>query len=230
MNNLQRLDKVFSNLGYCSRSQAKQFLREHSITLENRSLQDPSAKVNPALVRINGQELDHPDGILILMNKPAGYVCSHDVSEGPRVYDLLPERWMRRNPLPSTVGRLDKDTTGALLITDNTQLIHKLTSPKHHVEKVYEVEVDKPLSDELVTQFASGTLLLEGEKEPCRPAALAITGETSCEVTLTEGKYHQVKRMFAAFGYKVEKLHRSRFGEYVLGDLREGEYRGIVDC
>ncbi|MDG5816321.1 pseudouridine synthase [Chitinispirillales bacterium ANBcel5] len=220
----QRIDKILSNLGYCSRSKVKELLSEHRVSVMGKVIKNPSLKVEPSQVVIDNEALDHPDGITILLNKPAGYVCSHNSSEGRRVYDLLPERWMKRNPVPVTAGRLDKDTTGALLITDNTQLVHRLTSPRQHVQKKYRVTVDKPLNDTLIVLFSSGTLTLPGEEKPCLPADLTIIDEYTADLTLTEGRYHQVKRMFATQGYSVEALHRMSFAEYTVKGLKEGEW------
>ena len=109
---MDRVDKILSNLGYCSRIQAEDFLHSHLVTFNNVRIKYGSQKADPHFLLIDGQKTDHPDGLFIIMNKPAGYVCSHDPSEGKLVYDLLPEQWMKRNPVPSSIGRLDKDTTG----------------------------------------------------------------------------------------------------------------------
>jgi 16S rRNA pseudouridine516 synthase len=176
-------------------------------------------------VRVDGAPVEFPKGLLVMLNKPAGVVCSRDAREGRTVFDLLPPQWSRRQPPVTTVGRLDRETTGLILITDVGELVHRWTSPRRHVEKVYEVVVDQPLRSELVERFASGRLWLEGESRPCLPARLELTGEREARVVLTEGKYHQVRRMFAAEGFCVVRLHRSRFGEFELGDLAEGSWR-----
>jgi 16S rRNA pseudouridine516 synthase len=221
---MERLDKILSNLGYCTRKQSLKFLKDYEVTTLGKRLFDPSTKVSATTVLIDNEPLDHPEGIFIILHKPAGYVCSHDYNEGPRIYDLLPEQWMYRNPVPSTIGRLDKDTTGAILITDNTKLNHVLSSPKRALDKLYQVTVDIPLTEDLIEKFASGTLLLEDDEKPCLPAPLIIIDSTHATVTLHEGRYHQVKRMFEAFGYNVISLHRSRFGEYTVDRLEEGLY------
>jgi 16S rRNA pseudouridine516 synthase len=225
----ERLDKILSNLGYCTRSEAALFLKKHEVRNHSADelLKDPSRKAIASNLTIDGEKLDHPGGILILLNKPAGFVCSHDSSEGRLIYDLLPKQWMRRNPPPSSAGRLDKDTTGIILITDDTKLIHSLSSPKNHVEKVYIVTTDKPVSQNDIKILTSGTLLLQGEKAPCRPASLEIIDEYQYSFTLTEGKYHQVKRMFAACGLTVLKLHRQKFAEYRVDGIEEGCYRDL---
>jgi 16S rRNA pseudouridine516 synthase len=125
------------------------------------------------------------------------------------------------------VGRLDKDTSGALLLTDQSALVHRLTAPKHKVPKVYRATVDRDLEPELIARFASGTLLLAGEKEPCAPAELSLVGPREAVLTLTEGRYRQVRRMFAATGANVVTLHRERFGELELGGLAPGQWREL---
>jgi 16S rRNA pseudouridine516 synthase len=159
-----------------------------------------------------------------MLHKPAGYACSHDQGESPIVYDLVPERWMTRNPVPTTVGRLDRDTTGLLLVTDDLPLVHRMTTPKHGVDKTYQVTLDGPLHEEFIPLFASGAMILDGETKPCRPARLIIVDTNHAELTLHEGKFHQVKRMFEKVGLGVTALHRSRFGPYGLGDLAPGRW------
>jgi 16S rRNA pseudouridine516 synthase len=221
---VERIDKLLANLGYCSRRQAADFLFSQQVTIDGRRIMDSALKVNPHGVLIDGFALDHPDGIFVLLNKPAGYVCSHDSSEGTLVYELLPARWMKRNPIPSTIGRLDKDTTGVILITDRTQINHWLSSPHSNIDKVYQVTLDKPLSTEPIEEFLSGSMRLPGESKPCLPALLRKTGELTAEVTLHEGRYHQVKRMFGQCGYTVVALHRSRFGIYSDEGVEEGKF------
>ncbi|HEX3019859.1 MAG TPA: pseudouridine synthase [Chitinispirillaceae bacterium] len=222
---MERVDKILSNLGYCSRRGADLFLRSHQVCCNNIRIKNGSEKADAHLLLIDGQKPDNPDGLFILMNKPSGYVCSHDRTEGTLVYDLLPKQWMNRTPLPSTIGRLDKDTTGVLLITDNTALNHQLSSPRRKIEKIYEVSVDKELNRELTGIFASGNLHLTGEQKPCLPADLKIIEAFRASLTIHEGRYHQVKRMFSTCGYKVTSLHRSRFGIYTVDNLKEGEYK-----
>ncbi len=222
---MNRVDKILSNLGYCSRRQADQFLHSHFVSFNNVRIKNGSVKADPHLLLIDGEKADHPDGLFILMNKPAGYVCSHDPAEGSLVYELLPKQWMNRIPVPSTIGRLDKDTTGVLLITDNTLLNHRLSSPRHRIDKVYEVTVDKLISEDLTEIFSSGKLCLPGDPKPCLPADLKIKDNFNATVTIHEGRYHQIKRMFLACGYKVTSLHRSRFGIYTTENLKEGEYK-----
>lgn len=224
---MRRLDQILANLGYCSRREARDFVRAGRVTVAGRPADDVARKVAPAEVCVDGTPLDHPDGILIVLHKPLGLVCSHDGREGPGVYDLLPERWRRRNPVVTTVGRLDKDTSGLLLLTDQSELVHRLTSPRHKVPKVYRATTDRELAPDLVARFASGTLVLDGETEPCAPAQLELSGPREARLTLTEGRYHQVRRMFAAAGATVLTLHRERFGALDLGGLAAGAWREL---
>lgn len=223
----RRVDQILASLGYCSRSGARTFVNEGRIAYSGKPVDDPGSKARPGELTIDGVPLDHPNGILVLLNKPLGYVCSHSRDEGETIYDLLPEQWLRRNPVPSTVGRLDKDTSGALIVTDQTALIHRFTSPKHKVPKLYQVTVDRPLDPGLVELFAAGTLMLEGEEDPCRPAELRITDEVHADLVLVEGRYHQVRRMFASQGYFVSALHRERFGSVTVEGLAPGSYRDL---
>jgi 16S rRNA pseudouridine516 synthase len=184
-------------------------------------------KVAHGDIFFDGEPLDPPEGIVILMHKPAGLVCSHDDGEGELVYGLLPVRWRNRDPKISTIGRLDKNTSGLLLLTDDGALLHRLTSPKHKVPKIYEAILDRPLRGDETEIFASGTLMLNGEKSPCLPAKLEIMDNTHVTLEITEGRYHQVRRMFAAVGNHVTALHRCRIGDLTLGDLKSGDYRII---
>jgi 16S rRNA pseudouridine516 synthase len=220
-----RLDKLLSSLGYCSRKEVSSLIREGLIThIDNLPLKSDT-KVSHYEIRFDNEPLDPPSGMVILMHKPVGYVCSHDDGEGKLVYDLLPPRWRLRDPKISTVGRLDKETSGLLLLTDDGALLHRLTSPRHHVTKVYEATLDRALRGDEGELFVSGTLMLNSEKTSCLPAKLTVIDETHATLEITEGRYHQVRRMFAAVGNHVTALHRSSFGKLTLGDLKEGEYR-----
>jgi len=224
---MRRLDQLLSNLGYCSRREARDWIDDGRVTVRGETADDVSRKAIAADVLVDGEPLDHPDGLLLLLHKPTGLVCSHEVREGANVYSLLPERWRNRNPIVTSVGRLDKDTSGLLLLTDQSALVHRLTSPKHKVPKIYRATLDRDLSPELVPLFASGTLLLEGEKTPCAPAEMRILSSREAELTLIEGRYHQVRRMFSSQGVTVLTLHRERFGPLALGDLPKGEWREL---
>lgn len=222
---MRRLDQLLANLGYCSRSEARHWLADGRVTVHGEPADDPAQKAPPAAVRVDGEPLDQPDGLLVLLHKPLGLVCSHDEREGPNIYSLLPPRWRRRNPVVTSIGRLDKNTSGLLLLTDLSPLVHRLTSPRHKVPKVYRVTVDTDLAPDLIPRFASGTLLLSGETTPCAPAELVLVGPREATLTLTEGRFHQVRRMFSAAGAEVLTLHRERFGPLTLEDLAPGQFR-----
>ena len=224
---MRRLDQLLANLGYGSRREARAWVQAGRVTVRGVVVDDFGAKADPADVRVEGEPLDHPDGLLLLLHKPTGLVCSHDEREGPNVYSLLPPRWRARNPQVTSIGRLDKDTSGLLLLTDQSELVHRLTSPKHKVPKVYRATVNADLSPALVPLFASGTLILKDEKDPCAPATLSLLGPREAALTLTEGRYHQVRRMFASQGAEVLTLHRSHFGPLDLGSLPPGQWREL---
>lgn len=195
------------------------------MTVRGKVVDDFGAKASATDVLLDGEPLDHPDGLLILLHKPTGLVCSHDEREGPSVYGLLSERWRRRNPTVTSIGRLDKDTSGLLLLTDQSELVHRLTSPKYKVPKIYRATLTRDLSPDLIPLFARGTLLLKDEASPCAPADMKILSPREAEVTLTEGRYHQVRRMFASQGNEVLALHRSNFGPLELAGLPAGQWR-----
>lgn len=225
-----RLDQLLSSLGYCTRSEARDWLSAGRVTVKGEETTDHGLKVRAEdlqHVRVDGEPLDHPEGILIAFNKPEGIVCSHDRREGETVYDYLPEQWLRRNPPVTTVGRLDKDTEGLVLITDQGVLAHQLASPKHKVPKLYRVTVDKDLTEGLVDVFARGTLMLEGEEDPCAPAELKIVGPREAELTLYEGRNRQVRRMFTSQGYLVTSLVREKFGPLSVEGIELGEWKEL---
>ena len=228
---LRRLDQLLANLGYCSRSEARYWVDSGAVTVRGEPARNVSTKAAPADVLVDGEPLDHPDGLLLLLNKPLGLVCSHELREGSNVYSLLPPRWQRRNPTVTSIGRLDKDTSGLLLLTDQSALVHQLTSPKHKVPKLYRATLSSDISPgrsaELIALFASGTLTLPDEKTPCAPAALTFAAPREAELTLTEGRYHQVRRMFACQGHEVLALHRTHFGTLELGELAPGQWREL---
>ena len=224
----RRLDQLLSACGYCSRRDARVWLRRGRVTVDGQPVSSPDERVDPARVLIDGEPPDHPDGIVALFHKQAGYVCSHDEGDEQTIYDAMPRRWTDRNPPVTSVGRLDKDATGLLVMTDDGDLVHRWTAPRHHVPRVYEVMVDRPLDTLLIEQFASGTLLMPGDDRSCAPAKLELTGEFTARLELTEGRFHQVKRMFAGQGWLVVRLHRVQFGSFELGDLAPGTWH-IVD-
>ena len=225
-----KLLRYLANLGYGSRKQVMALFREGRVTdakgdvlYADDALGD---MVEHDAVRVDGEALDPAPGMVLMLHKPVGVTCS--TKDGGRlVYDLLPPRFRLRKPVLSTVGRLDRDTSGLLLLTDDGQLLHRIISPKSNVAKVYEARLAEPLRGDEVGIFASGTLMLDSEKAPLLPAELEVVSPTQTRLTLHEGRYHQVRRMFAAVGNHVETLHRGRVGGLALGDLPEGEWRAL---
>jgi len=230
-----RLDRLLANMGYGSRREVQTLVRAGAVTLDGAVLSDAETKieVNEALsdrLKIRGAPVDPPPGFIILLNKPLGVTCSHkDV--GPLVYALLPARWRRREPMVSTVGRLDKETSGLLLLTDDGALLHRIISPRNKVTKRYRVALAAPLNGAEAEAFASGALMLEGDEKPVAPAVLEPLGEREAWLTVTEGRYHLVRRMFAALGNHVEALHRDRIGALGLPeDLEPGQFRRLTQA
>lgn len=222
---MRRLDQLLSSLGYGSRKQVAELVKAGRVRQVGAVLTKTDQRVKPCGITLDDEPLEAPEGLLAMLHKPVGYVCTHSDGEGPTIYELLPPRWLARNPAVTSIGRLDKDTSGLILITDDGPLVHRYTSPKSDLEKVYVAEVDHPLDTALVDVFARGDLLLRGEDKACLPARLEILGPCKARLTLTEGRYHQVRRMFASQGWHVEHLHRERFGPYELGSLALGEWR-----
>lgn len=219
-----KLVKLIANLGYGSRKDVQWMFREGRITDADGEVLYADDKVEHANIRIDGEPLDPLAGIVLMLHKPLGVTCSR--KDGGRVvYDLLPPRYRVRDPALSTVGRLDRDTSGLLLITDDGALLHRIISPRSHVPKVYEATLANDLRGDEAATFASGTLMLESETTPLLPAELDVLEPRKACLTLHEGRYHQVRRMFAAVGNHVEALHRVSVGGLGLGELPAGEWR-----
>ena len=228
-----RLDRLLANMGYGSRREIQQLARAGLLELDGSIVEDTDRRiaVTPDLsgrMTVDGEPLDPPPGLTLMLNKPLGVTCSHKEA-GPLVYSLLPERWRRREPAFSTIGRLDKETSGLLLLTDDGGLLHRIISPRNHVPKRYHVTLDSPLRGDEVETLAAGTLMLESDDKPLEPVGMETLSPTTAHVTLTEGRYHQVRRMFAALGNHVVALHRDRIGRLALpDDLAPGEYRVLA--
>ena len=225
-----RIDKLLASMGYGSRAEMARLAKAGGITLDGADITDVSQRIPltpdlPARMRIDGEPLDPLQGLVILLNKPLGVTCSHK-ENGPLVHDLLPRRWRARDPAISTIGRLDKQTSGLLLLTDDGDLLHRVISPRRHIRKTYRATLARPLTGTEAATFASGTLMLEGETKPLAPAELTAISQTEALLTITEGRYHQVRRMFAATGNHVEALHRQSLGGLTLPpDLAPGQWR-----
>jgi len=221
-----KLIKLIANLGYGSRKDVTQLFRSGRITDADGEVLYADDVVPYETIRVDDEPLDPPPGLTLMMNKPLGVTCSRK-DPGRVVYDLLPPRYNVRSPALSSVGRLDRDTSGLLLFTDDGALLHRIISPKAQVTKVYEATLAQDLRGDEGELFASGSLLLESETEPLAPATLEVLGPRHARLSVTEGRYHQVRRMFAATGNHVETLQRVSIGALALGGLPLGEWRAL---
>ena len=219
-----KIIKYLGNLGYGSRRDVTRAVDERRVTRRDGSVvRDGDAFLHNDIL-IDGVPLDPAPGAVVMLHKPVGYVCS-TTDASPVIYDLLPPRFPQRSPVMAPIGRLDRDTSGLLLLTDDGQFNHRLCSPRTHLPKTYEAHLATDLRGDESEVFASGSLMLTSETTPLRPAFLEVIDARSVRVTLTEGRYHQVRRMFAAVGNHVEALHRRAMGGLVLGSLESGQWR-----
>ncbi|QRP62531.1 pseudouridine synthase [Rhodanobacter sp. FDAARGOS 1247] len=221
-----KLVKLIANLGYGSRKDVTALFRSGRITDAEGEVLYADDVVPYETIRVDDEPLDPPPGLVLMLNKPLGVTCSRK-DPGRVVYDLLPPRYSVRSPALSSVGRLDRDTSGLLLFTDDGALLHRIISPKAQVTKVYEATLAQDLRGDEGALFASGSLMLESEKEPLAPANLEVLGPRHARLSVTEGRYHQVRRMFAATGNHVETLQRISVGRLALGELPLGEWRAL---
>jgi 16S rRNA pseudouridine516 synthase len=222
-----KLAQILFSQGFGTRRVCAGLVDAGLVRLKGEVLDDPEVELVPdgLVLEVEGREWPYHAQALILLNKPAGYECSQKPRHHPSVMTLLPAPLRQRGVQP--IGRLDEDTTGLLLLTDDGRLIHRLTSPKKHVPKVYEVGCKHPVTGEQVERLLAG-VVLDDDPAPVRAAACEAVGEQGLRLTLTEGKYHQVKRMVAAAGNRVETLHRSTFGPLVVpDDLAPGQWRWV---
>lgn len=220
--------RKIANLGYGSRREVLALFADGRVTDADGEPLYGDDRVPHETVRIDGEPLDPAPGIVIALDKPVGYTCStRDPSR--LVYDLLPPRFRRRTPALSSVGRLDRDTTGLLLLTDDGQLLHRIISPKSQVPKTYEATLAEDLRGDEAEAFASGRLMLDSETTPLAPARLEALGPRRARLTVTEGRYHQVRRMFAATGNAVIALERVAIGQLRLDalGLAPGTWRAL---
>ncbi|WP_034942988.1 16S rRNA pseudouridine(516) synthase RsuA [Erwinia oleae] len=221
-----RLDKFLSQQLEVSRAIAARELRARKVTVDGEVVREGAFKISAeSQVEYDGNALTQQTGPrYFMLNKPQGYVCSTDDPDHPTILYFLEEPVAYKL---HAAGRLDIDTTGLVLMTDDGQWSHRITSPKHHCEKTYLVTLESPVAADIAAQFAAG-VQLNNEKELTRPAVLEQVSERQARLTISEGRYHQVKRMFAAVGNHVVALHRERIGEIVLDeDLEPGEYRAL---
>ncbi len=220
-----KLLRLLANLGYGSRREVEWIIRDKRVTDLAGNVLTTKSDIAHDQVLVDKEPLDPIAPLVILLNKPVGFTCSTD-DQGELVYDLLPDRFAARNPVLSTVGRLDKDTSGLLLLTDDGQLLHRMIHPKHRVGKRYRATLDRDLKGNEAAIFASGELTLNNDNKPLLPAELKVISPREVELTIFEGRYHQVRRMFAAVGNHVLELQRVGFGSLEINDdLPEGEWR-----
>ena len=220
-----RLDKFLSNNGYGSRKDVKVLIKKKLIKVNDSYQVKPETNIDPNkdVVKYNEEVIEYKEFHYFLLNKPKGYISATEDGKQNTVLDLLPEyHYLDLFP----VGRLDKDTTGTLLITDDGDLAHNMLSPKKHVDKIYIATTDLPIPPSIKEQFESGIIL---DNELTLPAKLEIIDTNIAKVTLHQGKYHQVKRMFASFGLKVIELHREKFAFLSVENLKEGSFRELSD-
>ena len=224
-----RIDKFISESGVASRKEASRAARSGGVTVDGKAVKDLSTHIDPEKCRVVylGREILYRRFTYVMLNKPEGYVSATDDKSLPYVTELLPEELRRMELFP--VGRLDRDTTGLMILTNNGQLAHALLSPKHHVTKEYFFTAREPLKEGVEEQFASGVTLADGYE--CKSASLLLSEDrTSGKITLTEGKYHQIKRMIAAMDNRVTSLKRISFGTIPLDEnLSLGEWRYLTD-
>ncbi|MCG7530860.1 16S rRNA pseudouridine(516) synthase RsuA [Psychrobium sp. MM17-31] len=221
-----RLDKFLSDNANLTRKTAKQALHRGYVTVDGVIVRKGDLKIDQQCVMLAGQQVSPIGQLYIMLNKPAGYVCSTVDDDGISVLNLIDEPWCEQLHI---AGRLDKDTTGLVLLTNDGQWSHRITSPSSKCDKTYEVTLDRPLTQELVEVFANG-IMLNNENKPTKPAQLTILNEHRAELVISEGKYHQVKRMFAAVGNHVTALHRSRVGSVRLdGSLQQGDWVRLTE-
>lgn len=223
----ERIDKIVSSQGKYSRKEVKKLISSHKVLLNGEIVKSSDIKVNVENdeIVIEGIKLNVKRKIYLILNKPQGYVSATTDKRDKTVLELVPEEFNKRNLFPA--GRLDKNTTGLMIITDDGELAHNILSPKKHVKKSYKVTLDINATEDMIEKFNNGIELNDGI---CKPAEMKIIGSNVAIVTLREGRYHQIKRMFGCCGAKVIELHRISIGNLSLpNDLKEGECRELTD-
>lgn len=224
---MERIDKIIASQGQYSRKEVKALIAKRRIAVDGRIVSSSSEKADPLTtqISIDGKPLAFRRNLYLVLNKPKGYVSATEDREHPTVLELMPQEYRGRDLFPA--GRLDRDTTGLMIITDDGVLAHNILAPKKHVPKRYHVELDIPVTEEMRLGFSEGVMLNDGV---CKAADLIKTGEKTAEVTLREGRYHQIKRMFGCFGAEVVELKRLGMGRLSLPeDLAEGECREMSE-
>ena len=222
---MERIDKIIGNQTEYSRKDIKKLILQKRVKLNGELVLKSDIKIDPQIdvILIDGNEINVTENVYLILNKPAGYISATEDRSQKTVLDLIDSKYAHRELFPA--GRLDKDTTGMMIITDDGQFAHNILAPNKHISKTYEVTIDIPVTEEMKIGFEKGVNLNDGV---CKTAKLEITGENTAIVILTEGRYHQIKRMFGCFGAKVTKLHRTAMGYLRLPeDLLEGASREL---
>ena len=223
---MERLDKIISEAGLCSRRDCERLAKRGRITVDGVIVKNASEKVSDtAIIEIDGEPVSRHREVVCIMNKPAGFVTSTDDDRNPTVMELLPEDMLRQQVVPA--GRLDKDTEGLLVFTNNGDLLHKLISPKHEVPKVYYVEHEGNVDSSIIQKATDGVTLKDGTV--CKSAKIERIEEGKSTICIREGMYHQVKRMYAALGLHVNYLRRIQIGNLPIGDLKPSEVRELTE-
>ena len=223
---MERIDKVIGNQTGYSRKEIKELIRKEKIILNDELVKKADIKINPDtdVIKIDNKEVEIKKYVYLILNKPKGYISATEDKNTKTVLELVPEKYRHRNLFPT--GRLDKDTTGLMIITDDGVFAHNILSPSKHVTKTYNVTIDIPITEEMIIGFKEGIKLNDGE---CKPSNLEKIGTNTGVVTLTEGRYHQIKRMFGCFGAKVLELQRIKIGNLSLqNNLSLGETRELT--
>lgn len=221
------LEKILFSQGFGTRRHCANLIYAELVKVNGNLLTDPDTLITPTDLTLNVEGIDwqYHEKAYLVFNKPSGYECSHKTKHHPSVYTLLPPPLIERGV--QCVGRLDYDTTGLLLISDDGQFIHKMTSPKKNIGKVYRIHTAHAITAEQINHLLNG-VLLDGDPKPCMAISCQKMDDFILDMTIIEGRYHQVKRMLAAVGNHVNQLHRSQIGEYFLPhDLKEGQWRWL---
>lgn len=224
---MKRIDKIISEQTNYSRKEIKKLILQGKVNVNGNQIKCAEKKFdeNNVSIKINNQEIDVRKNIYLVLNKPKGYISTTDSKTANTVLDLVPEKYKTRLLFPA--GRLDKDTTGFMIITDDGEFAHNILSPRKHVKKIYEVTLDIPVTSDMVKGFKEGVKLNDGE---CKSAELEIIGEFTAKVTIREGRYHQIKRMFGCYKAKVVELNRICIGNlYLPNDLELGQIRELTE-
>ena len=220
---MKRIDKIISEQTHYTRTEIKKLISQKKVYANDELVKKPENKYdeNSVSIKISGQEIEIRQFVYLLLNKPKGYISATEDRNMATVLDLVPSVYQHRNLFPA--GRLDKDTTGLMIITDDGDFAHNILSPKKHVKKEYMVVIDIPITDEMIRGFNEGVKLIDGN---CKPSKLEKVDKFIGKVTLVEGRYHQIKRMFGCYGAKVLELKRICMGNFYLpDDLKDGECR-----